>query len=443
MITMPDTLRRAAARRILLPCLLAAPLFAAAPVVLGQSPSVNPSTPTEKPQKPATQTPGTPAAAPAAPETDSPAKTARQILDERYVFGPTAADEFGYRIAWQTEPLATRGSEAQLSEPGTDSIWFADSAGSVVRVRRDNGETVWRASTFKGMERILAIDHLPLGSDDRVYVVTQIDSIALDALTGALARRSTLNQLPTTAPATFGPYFVYGTRNGLVSWYQYGTGFGWRATTIGGTVHATPTVEGDVVLAASSKGNVLALDAGSTRVVWDRKLSAGVETRIATDQSAAFIAGKDQSLWAFDLARGRVLWHYFTQSPLLNDPTRIADGLYLQIPDEGLVSFNPHPTDRPEGEVRWKSTAPGNVIGRLGTNLLVWERASKTLSFVDAGNGRVVSQRALPQVAMITVSPMINGDLFITSIDGRIERAEPLARRATAATDAAPNSGQR
>lgn len=364
-------------------------------------------------------------------------KTPRQILDERYVMGPTASDEFGYRIVWQTEPLATRDSDAQFTTPGRDSIWFADSSGSVVRVRRSNGETVWRASTFKGIERVLGIDHLPLGEHSNcVYVVTQINVVALDALTGAMHKRMNMSQLPTTAPGVFGPYFVYGTRNGLVSWYQYGTGFGWRSTTLGGAVEATPTVAGDLVLAGSTNGTVQALSASSTRIIWERRLSAGVETRIAVDKDAAFVAGRDQSLWAFDLQRGRVLWQYFTQTPLLNDPVRLGDGLYLQIPGEGLVSFNPHPTNRPDGEVRWRSSVPGNVIGTSTTNLLVWDQPTQTLSLVAKENGRVVAQRVLPQVQAITVAPAIDGDLFLTAADGRIQRSQLLLPPPQPATDA-------
>ncbi|MBL9141374.1 MAG: PQQ-binding-like beta-propeller repeat protein [Phycisphaerae bacterium] len=393
----------------------------AAPALLGALAAAEPSAAAQAAPSGAQATPTS-----AAP----PAKSAREILDERYVVGPTAADTFGYRIVWQTDPLATANSEAQFAKTGTDSVWFADSAGSVVRVRRDNGETVWRASTYKGIEKVLSIDHLPFGSEDRVYVVTQINTVALEALTGALARRSPFAQLPTTEPAVYGPYMVYGTRNGLVSWYQYGTGYGWRATTIGGSVRAQPTVAGNIVLSGSTSGTVLALEAATTRVLWERRLSAGVETHIAADTLAAFVAGRDQGLWAFDLPRGRVLWHYFTQSQLLNDPIRIADGLYLQIPGEGLVSFNPHPVDRPEGEVRWKAAVPGNVIGRLGTNLLVWDAASSAFAFVDAGNGRVVAQANLPQVSLIQSVPMVNGDLYVCSTNGRVERLEPLARPA-------------
>lgn len=364
----------------------------------------------------------TPPAAPA------PQKSAREVLDARYVFGPSAADMFGYRIVWQTEPLVTKGASMQVTNPSSDSVWFGDSAGSVVRLRRDSGELVWRSSTYQGLERMISIDHLPQGTTDRVYVITDINCIALDAASGALVRRTSFSQLPSTEPTVFGPYMLFGTRSGQLGWYQYGTGYNWRATTIGGSVSARVTVHGDVALAGSSKGTVLAMEAGNTRVIWTRKLAAGIEAPIAADDQAAFVASRDQSLWAFDMQRGRVLWQYFTQTPLVNEPVRIADGLYLQIPDQGLVSFNPHPAEKPDGEVRWKSKAAGNVIGRLGTNLLVWDRPSRTLATVDVGNGRVVEQRALPQVNTIMSVPRVNGDLYIASEDGRVERVEPLVR---------------
>jgi hypothetical protein len=138
----------------------------------------------------------------------------------------------------------------------------------------------------------------------------------------------------------------------------------------------------------------------------------------------------DQSLWAFDLSNGRVLWQYFTQAALTNPPVRIADGLFLQIPGEGLVSFNPMPNEKPEGEVRWKSKAPGNVIARVGTNLMAWDAASHTLSSVAVSNGRIVTQVSMPKVESIKFVPNIDGDMFLASHEGTVERLETLARSA-------------
>jgi outer membrane protein assembly factor BamB len=174
----------------------------------------------------------------------------------------------------------------------------------------------------------------------------------------------------------------------------------------------------------------MAMDAASAGIRWTRKLSAGVEAPIAADNQACFVASIDQSLWAFDLLNGRVMWQYFTQAALTNPPIRIADGLFLQVPGEGLISFNPMPNEKPEGEVRWKSKAPGNVIARVGTNLMAWDAASHTLSSVAVSNGRIVTQVSMPKVESIKFVPNIDGDMFLASHEGTVERLEPLARSA-------------
>ena len=375
----------------------------------------------------ATARPGT-TAAPAektTSETDSRA-AAMAALDARYVVGPATADDFGYRIVWQTEPLATRDAQLQVMTATADSAWFGDSAGSIVRIRRDNGETVWRSSTYQGTDRMLSLDYLPSEHHDNVYVVTELSSVALDATTGNLIRKTRFGQLPACTPAVFGPTMIFGTNTGLASWFQYSSGYNWRSTTLGGHVTAPITIAGELALAGSTNGTVMAMDASSAGIRWTRKLSAGVEAPIAADNQTCFVAGIDQSLWAFDLSNGRVLWQYFTQAALTNPPVRLADGLYLQIPGEGLVSFNPG-TEKPDGEVRWKSKAKGNVLARVGTDLMAWDAAGRTLTAVDAGTGRIVREVSLPKVKAL-VFDTSRGDLFVSDESGNVERLEHLSK---------------
>ncbi len=381
---------------------------------------------TAKPAAPATTTVTT--AAPAKSSADT-RKEAMASLEARYVCGPASADEFGLRIVWQTEPLVTRDAVLHIVNASPDSVWFGDSSGSIVRLRRDNGETVWRSSTFQGIERMLALEYLPTERNDNVYVVTELGSVIMDAATGNLLKRTRFSQLPSNVPAIYGQTMIYGTNTGLASWFLYATGYNWRATTLGGHVVAPVTIAGDIAIVGSTNGTVLAMDAPSAGIRWSRKLSAGVETPIATDSQACYVASHDQSLWAFDQMRGRVLWQYFTQTSLRNPPVRIADGLYLQIPGEGLVSFTPLPNNKPDGEVLWKSKAPGNIIGRIDTNVMAWDRSTHTLSAVDVGTGRIVHQVILPKVQAIQFSPMIDGDVFIAAKDGAVERLESLTRK--------------
>ena len=350
---------------------------------------------------------------------------AEKALRERYVISPQDADALGHRIVWQTDALATLDASMQVVTLSGDSVWFGDSAGSVVRVRRDTGETVWRSSTYQGVERMLSISHLPTAAADNVYVVTELSSIALDAVTGNVIRRSRFSHLPSTEPTPFGSYLVFGTSTGLVSWFQYRTGYNWRAATVGAGVHGRVTVAGDTVLAGSMNGRVAAINASTAGIRWTRSLTSAVEAPVAADDGACYVASHDQSLWAFELERGRVRWQYFTQVPLVHPPVRISDGLYLQIPGEGLVSFNPT-TQRPEGEVRWKSKAGGDVVARIENELMAWDRQKRVLTAVDAGTGRIVRSLSLPKVKAISFDPSTR-DLFVTDVAGRVERLERLA----------------
>jgi outer membrane protein assembly factor BamB len=340
------------------------------------------------------------------------------------VVSPQDADAMGHRIVWQTEPLATLDASMQVMHLSGDSVWFGDSAGSVVRVRRDTGETVWRSSTYQGVEKMLSIAHLPTSAGDNVYVLTELASMTLDAVTGNVLRRSRFSHLPSTEPTPFGSYFVFGTGTGLVSWFQYRTGYNWRAASVGAGVHGKVTISGDTAIAAAMNGRVAAIDANTAGVRWTRSLTAAVEAPVAADDGACYVASHDQSLWAFELERGRVRWQYFTQVPLVHPPVRISDGLYLQIPGEGLVSFNPS-TTRPEGEVRWKSTAAGDVVARVDTELMVWDRAKRVLAAVDAGTGRVVRSMPLPKAKALTFDTATR-DLFVADASGCVERLERL-----------------
>jgi outer membrane protein assembly factor BamB len=376
------------------------------------------------------------AAAASAPPAARPADGA-QALEDRFVLGPAAADDLGFRINWQTGALATTGAQAQKMSVSADSVWFGDSVGSVVRLRRDNGETVWRASTNPGIERITGFEHLPAGKRDEVFVVTDLNSVALDAGTGMMVRKSTFAHLPSRDPEVFGSSMVYGSSTGLCCWFQYGTGFNWRASSLGGNIVAPVTIAGHIVLVGSTSGAVYALDAATAEILWTRRLTAGVEAKIAADDRACFIAGIDQSVWAFDLSNGRVLWQHFTSSPLRNPPSRIGDGLYVQIPGEGLVSFNPAPRDKPDGEVRWRSNAAGDVVSVSGNRLYAWEARSRTMSVVDAASGRVIHESRIPNAVQLQFTAPVDGDMLLMGADGRVESLAP-SRRPAPAAPAAP-----
>jgi outer membrane protein assembly factor BamB len=67
-------------------------------------------------------------------------------------------------------------------------------------------------------------------------------------------------------------------------------------------------VGGDRLFAATTYGEVVALDASSGQVLWRQRVDAPVTGAPATDGSAVYVSGKDGSAWAINAADGKVMW---------------------------------------------------------------------------------------------------------------------------------------
>lgn len=76
----------------------------------------------------------------------------------------------------------------------------------------------------------------------------------------------------------------------------------------GGVSGGGLAVGGDRLFAATTYGEVVALDASSGQVLWRQRVDAPVTGAPATDGSAVYVSGKDGSAWAIDAADGKVIW---------------------------------------------------------------------------------------------------------------------------------------
>jgi outer membrane protein assembly factor BamB len=76
----------------------------------------------------------------------------------------------------------------------------------------------------------------------------------------------------------------------------------------GGVSGGGLAVGGDRLFAATTYGEVVALDAASGAVLWRQRVDAPVTGAPATDGNAVYVSGKDGSAWAIDAADGKVIW---------------------------------------------------------------------------------------------------------------------------------------
>ncbi len=353
------------------------------------------------------------------------AEPAEPDLDEQYLIGPTAARVLGYRIQWQTSAHSRSGLGFKQFEVQGDSVFTLDRENFLTRLRREDGERLWRLPVAAPLDEIHGITYLEhLG---QIFLTTGGNLLVLDADSGSQVAKQRLEKFASTAPSVYGPFFIYGARNGQLVWHSYQVGYQWRAYQISTSIRVQPRLANGYVIAIGTDGRIMALDAETAGGIWDKRLLDAVVTDPAIGPGTVYVASADQHLWALDLTTGRNVWRYLTETPLVESPVLIGDRVYQQVPLEGLLCFQARPLDAPEGEVAWTAaTVRGNAVGEHRNRLFVWSESSGEMIILDAGSGAVVEQVALPHVDRLYVTKRRSGDLYAAGDDGRVIRLNPL-----------------
>jgi outer membrane protein assembly factor BamB len=377
-------------------------------------------------------------------------------VEGEFIIGPAAAGDLGYRIVWQASLPLIRGAAFKHTHLAGEAIFAIDAANNVARLRPSDGQQIWRVGVGSPVDIFRGIDWIetPIvtGSgptrmssvEPRVYISTDTECFVLDGATGSIAKRQDFNKLPTTKPLNIGKFLIYGTLGGQIVWHHAIVGQEWRANSLDSTVRGSLAHAKGMVIAASDRGMVLALDQNDASRRWARQTFGGVLAAPAASDTTVFIAALDQYLWAFDLRTGETRWKYFTQSPLKTPPFPVADVVLQFVPGEGLVCFNADST-KIDGEVRWRNaSAAGVPIGMIttgsGDRIVLWEQSSRTMTLVDPNLGSSDSTFHFPKAAELELvrSGPFAGDFFATSEDGHILRLTPRFARAAELIDEKP-----
>jgi len=235
-------------------------------------------------------------------------------------------------------------------------------------------------------------------------------------------------QVPSRVEAKAGDKPHKETRVAAVHTFAYEE----QAHQLRGSIQARPVAAGAMIIACSTNGQIASFSKLGRNRVWSIDLPGGIVATPATDGTQLFVACRDQYLRCIDAEKGRTKWKWFCESPLENPPLLAGDLVMLQVPDLGLVALDASDQGGLTREPRWKSKAAGNPITRLVEGVVVWDKASSTLSLVDDATGIVRESRTLPGVTAVQASAATRGDLYLMSSDGRLQRCAPISGPATA-----------
>lgn len=356
---------------------------------------------------------------PAATATDEAGRT----IEERYVIGPTAARELGYRIDWQ---YPSRGTRLRRFAVQGDSVFTLDQSNVITRLRREEGDRVWRIPVASSrIEEILGITYIP--EDERVYLTTGGELLVLDSINGSPVGKQKLERIANTDPLVLGQFLVYGSRNGQIVWHSYRLDSEWRSYQISHSIQIPPIYEDGYVIAVGGDGRIMSLLARSATQVWSARALGPVVAPPVAGNGAVYVASLDQHLRAYELSEDRSpLWQYLTESPLTEAPVLINGRVYQQVAAEGLLCFDALPLDRPGGQIIWRAeNASGSVLTRMRDTLITWDRDHKRLQLVDDRLGAVIKTIDMPQIDTLIATDVERGNLYATGTDGRLIRLVP------------------
>lgn len=328
-----------------------------------------------------------------------------------------AWSNFGYRLDWVGFPFPAAVAPRVTEVKAYDDVVVAQQADTTVAVlEASTGRYRWATDLANPLTKFVGIVR-DANDPSRIIVSSESEAFILSLPNGNLLARERFQKVVNTPPVQVGNLGVYGTSVGEVLAHLYGRGVkAWGFDTIG-AIEADIVTVGDTLCAVSQAGDVMFLGGDGT-LRGRARIYGPLANNPVANENAVFIAGTDQSVWAFD-AQGRSLWRYRTAERLTAQPALHEGVLYVHIPGDGMKAF-----DAVSGSVKWtQKDAAGEVIGLRGSNLVV--RTDRGLALLNPSDGGVENTMDLPGVTRVVTDQFVDGRLYEVNTNGLIAKFAP------------------
>lgn len=356
-------------------------------------------------------------------ETGSIVERYTSELDDRFVIGPTAANMMDYRPDWNVDAEPAQGGSIVYANILGDAFFTLDSGNNLTRIDASDGNLSWSAPVADTTDEIHGIARVQSAQSDVLFLTTDSNVWVYDSTNGTFVSKQRLAKVASTAPVVYGGSLVYGSVTGQLVWHQYQVGTSTMAYQLQGAIQLPPALAGNIIVAVTEAGHVMALSASDAIQLWSQQPYGGVMGKPVIGSRAVYVSSLDQHVYAYDVARGRILWKRLTEAELRDPPTLINNHLYQQVPGHGLICFDPLPRDMYDGLIIWTAEGiSGNVVGVHNGQLLVWDEAARVISLVDEQTGDLADTVDLPKARRLIVSQLNSGTIYAIGDDGHVSR---------------------
>ncbi len=323
--------------------------------------------------------------------------------------------DLGYRLVWRGFPVMSRGGSVIYFDVFDDVVVSHDSSNIVTVLETQSGRNRWsnvlgaRLTRFLGNSRVN--DTLYCSSDNELFI--------LDIRTGEIAAKHDLAMVVNTKPVISENVAVFGTTRGEALGHSLITGYKQWGYLLRGAIDAHPTLLGRLVGVVSQSGDVIVIDPATGSSTARYSIFGGLANEPVGDSSVMYVAGLDQSVWAFATDTTRTLWRHRAQAPIRSQPALHVDTLYVEIPRDGFTAF-----DAVSGEILWSAPdVRGRAVAMRAGRLLVWD--GRTAWALDPERGDVLHTVATPNVHMMRTTKFEDGDLYTVTRNGVVAKFVP------------------
>jgi len=350
-------------------------------------------------------------------------------IDTEYLLTLEQVDQLDYQIAWESAVAVSRGGRAVAIHPMGEWVLTVENGRNILTALTSrDGRDAWELQVGARLEHLRGV----LRQDDEVLASTQSDLYFFDIATGRTQRhqRYAPEDAAGTAGILFGPFLVYGTNDGRIIYHHRGLGLmqaAYRLENQQPISHA-PLPLGDTFAIFTQTGAIHLMDGVNNSRLWSAAARDPFDATPAIDENAIYVAGLDQSVWAFRLGDGKFIWRFPCQRPLIDDPKLIDGILYQAEPGRGL-----HAIDARTGVARWTCTdvQGGTVLARKNGQLIIWDRddapnsLGSTFYRILERDGSLLGSARCPKISVAASDHIENGTIYAMSAAGRIIKLIP------------------
>lgn len=324
-------------------------------------------------------------------------------------------ERLGYRIEWKGLPVVSRRQTPMFVDVFGDRVVFQDTGNTMTVMDAATGRSIWAAEVDNPSSRFIGNAR----QGDRLFSSSDNELFVLDIRTGEILERHRLAVVANSGPTLAGNIACFGGSAGQLLGHNLASSFKLWGYQLDGAITARPVIVGDTVAAVSQRGEVVFVNPANGSSTGITRIFSGLANNPVAGDGTLFIAGTDQSVYAFSPEGGRQLWRVRTPYPIVDQPSFVNGRLYVHVPNEGITAYAAG-----SGAVLWRNAeARGTVLGVRGGRLIVWDGA--TAYVLDQDRGETIEKVPLSGVHTLLMTQPVDGDLYVVMRDGWVERHSP------------------